>query len=314
MGIRKVAALLFCLIVLSGCTLLQDLNSPPGQRLRLMVTIDPESGHPPFDVTIRARIIDGSKETNPEGSYTYSLYVDGEPYDTITTAKDTRGETIHVNPLRWECRVSWTDGVNELGPVAVTAGLENEAPVIHPPRTKPAQTTGLFPLPDGCLGYLEPKQAYLFDFTYLKEEPLYPGYGTQEWGIYDEDPSVIVAWVCWAEEKGPDTPASVFTYPYFPGVFRVEDRHGALVIPWWTGAPDDKGRPIAPYPLPWPGNGGYFTPGCFDWDTCDGIAEQEWYLKITAEDLFGARSTRTFVYRLSPVAADSSHLDSDNEE
>jgi hypothetical protein len=278
---------IICLIALSGC---MQIDKP------LIVGVSPESGHPPFVIEVRA--------TAPgSGTYTFELYskqYGDEPYDTITTTEGTITVTIHIDPRDWHCEVIWTDGVIVRGPVAIRVGLENDPPIIHRP-----QMTGAWDYrgEGNYISYLSVGQAYTFDFSYIKEDVLYPGYLPRVWGIEDPDGDfcAIVAVTCWAREKGKDNPDSIYTYPYNPDEFQVNDRPGFLVFPWWTGQPDSQGRPMTPALLPWPGNGGYTTPGCFRWDLCGGVAEQPWYMDITAEDQYGARTTTRLPYRLAPV-------------
>lgn len=290
---RTAVLLVLCLIALSGC---MKVTEP------LAVTVTPESGHPPFEVTITALAAG-------VGTYTFQLFSDqfGDlPYDTITNTDGLIAVTIYIDPRDWHVEVTWTDGNEFYGPVIVRVGLENEAPVIHQPQVT-GKSMAIPPPWTDAIRYLEVGQAYTFNFTHMLEYPLYPGYRAREWGIEDPDGDAwqIAEVKCWAEKKGAEAPDSVFTYPFSPDVFWVDGVPGFLVFPWWSGELDNQGRPMAPKPLPWPGNGGYVTLLCFEWNLCAGVKEQAYYVDVTAEDEYGAQSTGRFPYMLAPVGADT---------
>ena len=111
--------ILFALLALNGCLI--DLGSgvtpAPGNQLMVMVT--PDSGHPPFEVTITAQ---------DKGGGTYTFEPTGQ---AAVTSEDRSYETV-VNEWPWECAVTWTDG-DSVAKATVRVALVNEPPTIRQP-------------------------------------------------------------------------------------------------------------------------------------------------------------------------------------
>jgi len=84
----------------------------------LVVEVSPDSGRPPFEVTVTVTDMG-------EGTYTYEI--SGQEAVESTEAVFT---TL-VDRYPWKVRVTWTDGAGGFSEATATVGLENEIPVAH---------------------------------------------------------------------------------------------------------------------------------------------------------------------------------------
>jgi hypothetical protein len=260
MRTRRAAAIVGAgiLFILAGCA-----EVPYGNPM--MVHVSPESGHPPFTVTITATGRDG-------GEYLFQL-----PDGDVRTGSPTI--TATVDRFDWHGSVVWTRGdlcnVREFVVQAVNA----------PP------TIG-FPLLAPYLDWhMRGRERTLLDFNFHDGGP----YGTWT-GIYDPDGDEwrIVSITLRAPLKDDDD--SIFCAPY-DGTYHAtwHDRvieNACVVYPLYTGkqvgglpcSPQgltEKGYPASPYQNPNLYYGQKFS-------------EQVATLTVIAEDSWGARAVRAF--------------------
>lgn len=288
------------------------------------VIVTPDSGHPPFKVTITVPDQGG-------GTYTY------EATGCAAVQSTERMYSVVIYEWPWQCRVTWTDGLGDFLEDVVMVGLDNVGPTIHRP------------LIDGKtdLWFGAPLERELIDCNYHAEEPLYPGYQSVVTGIIDpegDDWTLIGIEVKCDLLSEPDT---LFFPPYRPGKFHADgidnaaiwypayispDRAVGIESEWrdgkkykvgnevycgnygyecikghnaglWNkpreganwqkcwesiGSRWDIGLPYPPYP-----EYGYPFDACMDNDV-PFMPGQEATITITAEDQFGAATTETF--------------------
>jgi len=150
------------------------------------VKVSPDSGHPPFEVTITATAMVG-------GQYTFDL-----PSGTVEQESNTLNAVVDRDP--WEVRVLWSDGRDDPLEATCSVNVLNRGPKIRRPR--------LAPYADW---YLHPRERTLLDFNY------YAGsmYG-EATGIDDPEGDAwrVVNVVVRCEEKSIDD--SIFCPPYAP--------------------------------------------------------------------------------------------------
>lgn len=129
-----IAAIL--LYFLSGCTSFNQDSEV------LTVIADPNSGHPPFETTIKAVC---SKEG---GQYTWD-----ETGQWQGTGSTYNSHNTIVTTWPWHCTVTWTDGSGGFAEATVGVSLENKIPVAHSLWTVP--------------GYYQDGALILIDLRYL---------------------------------------------------------------------------------------------------------------------------------------------------
>jgi hypothetical protein len=266
---RSLWILILVTLALTGCSLLQP---PPPKAFQ--VTVSPESGHPPFAVTITATDMG-------EGTYTFEL-----PDETIKQSGNLLTATVDRDP--WTATVRWSSGTGIRHLVTIEVDIDNDPPDITAPR--------LAPYPDWLL---HPRERTLLDFND------YPGsmYGPRT-GIMDPDGDAwhIVEIQVLCETKY--MADSIFCPPYRPGIFHATFQghlidNACIVYPTYTGRIDEKtGLPFPPmveegYPYNFRTDNN-LTPGEMPAQTATII--------VTAEDEWGARARKSFEIQVAALA------------
>lgn len=249
--------LVIALLALSGCS----VTPPPFE-----VVVTPDSGHPPFAVTVTAQDMSG-------GTYTYEV----TGMAAVQSTENVFKTVVHEWP--WQCVVTWQDGDN-VEHATVHVGLNNVGPTINRP------------LLDGKkdLWYGVPLERILVDCNYHEEDPLYPGYLPVVTGIKDPDGDSWTLTALTIKCDLQDAPDMLFYPPYRPGEVHADGiENAAIWYPTYTGVTElISGLPYPPYP-----EQGY------PWNPClnNGVPTmppQDATITITAEDQFGASTTKTF--------------------
>lgn len=259
-----VAGMFVALAALYGCL-------SPAAPFDLVVT--PDSGHPPFAVTITAP---------DKGGGTYTYEATGE---AAVQSTDRSYQTV-VHEWPWQCRVTWTDG-DSVAQATAHVALNNVGPTINRP------------LLDGKsdLWYGVPLERILIDCNYHEEAPLWPGYRPVVTGIKDPegDRWTLIALDIKCDLQSPSD--TLFYPPYRPGVFHADGIDNAAVwYPTYIGPTEQISK--LPYP-PYPEMGYPFDP-CLD-NGVPKMPSQMATITITAEDEFGARTTKSFTIPVGPV-------------
>lgn len=190
-GLGVTAILLFSL---SGCMFIQK---------GFDVVVTPPSGHPPFEIEIRATDMGG-------GTYTFEL-----PGRSVQQPGSSLQTTVWAWP--WEVRVVWTDGYESHVATAAVA-LENEPPVIHWPRVN-----GIDPSYNAWI--LPELERAVFDFNPFETTPLWPGDQVYRFGVFDPEgdewkiTKVEVLWYGAGFVDGREV--TVYVPPFQPGVYHT---------------------------------------------------------------------------------------------
>ena len=264
---KKIAALIVMAVLfvsLTGCL----IEPRPIAETTLNAFLSPSTGHPAFETAVIVEDKDG-------GTYTYEA-----TGQAAVQSAENEFKTI-VDQYPWECVVTWTDGV-DVATTTVRAGLENEGPVVNKPRII------------GWQGI--PGSRTMVDCRYWADF-------NKETGIYDPegDDWTMTSLVIKCENNNkPDT-------MFYPSIYGIKEFHvdvntgcdtkdvypAAIWYPTYTAAIDKDTK--LPYSLR-----GH-----------DGVAEtgypavkksfrlplqrkQEATITISAEDEYGASTTRTF--------------------
>ncbi|NIA03547.1 MAG: hypothetical protein GWP12_03305 [Nitrospirae bacterium] len=202
--------LLIGTLLLTACSF---FTVPPSSTIQ--VQLSPDSGHPPFEVTITVTDIAG-------GHYTFKL-----PDRTIQ--QDSNTITAVVDSVPWNVTVICSTGDNNVLTGSCSANIVNRGPTIMRPR--------LAPYTDW---FLHPRERTLLDFNH-HDNSMY-GEGT---GIYDpEGDSWRIVDIEVKCQKKSDAD-SVFCPPYTPDdpkTFHalwndVVIENACVIYPTYTGKP-----------------------------------------------------------------------------
>ena len=226
------------------------------------VMVTPDSGHPPFSVTVTAADMSG-------GTYTY----EATGLAAVQSTKNVFKTVVHEWP--WFCAVTWNNG-DKVARYTVHVGLNNIGPTIY----KPLITNW----------YARPLERTLIDCTYREEKPLYPGYRPTITGIKDPEGDdwhlVSISVKCDLLDRN-DT---LFYPPYQPGIFHADGIDNAAIwYPTYGGAVNKVSE--LPYP-PYPESGYPYDP-CWTSDIPT-MQPQEATITIVAEDQSGAKTSKSF--------------------
>jgi len=174
------------------------------------VEIVPNSGHPPFEVTITATDMDS-------GVYTFDL-----PGQLVEQTSNTLKATVNRDP--YEVRVLWSDEEN--GPLEATKSINvvNEGPTIRRPRLGPNSDW-----------HLRPREKTLLDFNYFAGSMYGEATGIDD---PDGDSCHIIQITVRCEIKSVDD--SIFCPPYEQGVFHAFWQgylidNACIIYPTYTG-------------------------------------------------------------------------------
>jgi len=298
----KLTRLLLCcalLALLTGCAFVRSGS--------LVITATPEAGHPPFKIVISAYMTGSG-----EWSYEFELADVTLPPDEPGGGQLTT--TLYKEHVPGFIKVTATNldtGQTENGRVRID--LINQAVNMDDrPHVSSAGNSwsyaGLGPLvpkhADGAGGhFLVPMQYELFRCDRIELDPLYPGHQPDNWGFYDPDGDdwKIVDVEAWSEvlPGGEGNPDAVFpSVPYQDlDTYRCFGwENSFLIIPTWPYMDDGDDRWLCPA-MALPG----WHSVCHGFDHTvgyDKLPEQKYWVKITTEDEFGARRTKTFKYTL----------------
>ena len=175
---------------------------PPGG---FIVTLTPDKGHPPFNVTITVTNMGG-------GTYTYEM-----------TGKVTvqATESIHstvVGTWPWQCTVTWEDGLGGFRDAVAAIDLENTAPIIYWPRVN-----GIDPSYNAWI--LPELERAVFDFNPFETTALWPGDQVYRFGVFDpegDEWKITNVEVLWYGKPFPNgREVTVYAPPYQPGVYHT---------------------------------------------------------------------------------------------
>lgn len=258
-------------VILAGCAEAPYVNP-------MVVHVSPESGHPPFTVTIIVTGRDG-------GEYLFR-FPDGDVDTTEPSA------TATVDRLDWQGSVAWTRGdLHDAREFSV--GVVNAPPVIGRPA--------LAPHPEW---YLSPRERTLLDLNFRDGG----AYGTWS-GIYDPDGDEwrIVSIAIQAPLKA--DPDSIFCAP-FDGTYHATwhsnvIKNACVVYPLYTGK-SVGGLPCSPRGMP---EAGYPSSPYQECNLYYGkpFAEQRATITVVAEDSWGARATQAFEITTKELNYEDSH-------
>jgi len=195
-----VTGLLLALLALNGCI---PVAEP------FFVTTTPDSGHPPFAVTVAAFPVDPDKD----GS-TYTFGATGEA--SVQSTDSSYQTVIHEWP--WKCTVTWNNG-DSVAVATAHVALNNVGPTINRP------------LIDGKsdLWYGVPLERNSIDCRYHEETPLWPGYVPVVTGIKDPDGDSWTLTAISVQCDLLDDPDTLFMPPYRPGVFHADGMDNAVI-------------------------------------------------------------------------------------
>lgn len=273
MHARRLAAILGAgvLAALAGCAEAPYVNP-------MMVHVSPESGHPPFTVTITVTGRDG-------GEYLFQL-----PGGDVSSTEPT--VTATADSFDWHGSVVWTRGdlcdVREF-----TVQVVNAPPVILRPSLAPHLEW-----------YLTPRERTLLDFNFRDGGM----YGTSS-GIYDPDGDEwrIVSVAIQAPLK--DDPDSIFCAPH-DGSYHATwhsnvIENACVVYPLYTGK-EVGGLPCSPQGLTEEGypTSPYQNPNLYYGQA---FARQTAIIMVIAEDSLGARTAQGFEITVNELSYEDSH-------
>lgn len=264
------------LLVIAPLILLGSCTQPDLSPLNL--SIDPRSGHPPYEAVVHVL------DAGPGG---YTLVT---PSETIT--QQDPSFSVTVDRMAWTASVAWEgdDGDRRVG--EITAGTVNRAPIIGAPRLAPYNEWRL-----------RPRERTLIDFSYREG---FMGQGTT--GIRDPDGD---AW--WIETLTiqcslKDHPDSIFRSPLDGDLFHATWQghvvdNACIVYPCYTS---DEGPGGLPYPPRGMTEEGYPHDPYRDHNLYYGVAfpAQTARLTVSAVDSLGARTTETFTLPVSALPFD----------
>ena len=235
--------------------------------------VEPDSGHPPFEVTVTAPQI--------SGTYTWHF----EDHDLQTTRN-----VMRMLVEEWPAVVAVTLPTGDLQTASVN--LMNEAPVILRPTITSRSVCDW-----GT--YLIPGQRYLVDWNPQRDRY------SEKRGVWDpegDDWWIVSMEIQCAEKTMPDT---LFCPPY-QGVWHARQwfNQGDVIenavawYPVWTGKMEPlTGMPYAPFP-----ESGYPCDACNNRNKTPGrFPSQVAAIKVEVEDEYGARATAEFEVNLSPA-------------
>ena len=295
MKLKLILVLCFA-VLLGGCSL---FDSPA----ELVVTADRLAAHPPATIAIRADML-------PGWSFTFDTDV-----RTFRTGTNEVTITFYELPAVVEVTATKAGEIDQHGEIFID--LINE-PVNMDDRpfvasyghvqggTLPnAFKMALSPLHSSPSGdhYLSPLSYEVFLCERDAGEPFWPGDIPLDWGFYDPDGDEwhIVEVVAWYEEAGEADADAVFaSVPYSgDGAYEFKGHDNAfLIIPSWKQIVDTETHL---YKAPVGGVSGYPSVSyCYECSVGP-YPEQNYYVRITTEDVHKARNTKTFLYRLLPT-------------
>jgi len=305
----------FVVLLVLGVFILGGCFRPPIRDLA--VTVDKTEVHPPEAVTITAT------DLGPGWTYTFEMpswsMQQGSPQLTVTLhredvpgrirviAEDDTGQvkegevwiTLRNQPVNMDFRpfVSSYGFSNINLPSSIQFESTFDLMALYRDTDKPIKHIG----PD-TREYLTPLEYEVFRCEFITSDPLYPGHVPATYGFYDPDGDSwrIVEVEAWYQYK-PEKPDAVFASVRYqgPGIYKVGPWDNAfLIVPTWPLMIDaDEKLPLAP-----PGGVPGYPSVCHDYNCSVGpYPEQDYFVKITTEDEFGARRTKTFKYRLLPT-------------
>jgi len=292
----KLLALLCCMAVLGGCSFFDD-------PIELVVTAERLAAHPPATIAIRADLLPGwhfvfktdvrtfEPGTNEQIITFYVL----PAVVTVTASKagevDRKGEVfidLINSPVNMDDR-----------PFVASYGYIQGGTL---PNAFKSLLSPLHASPSGD-HFLSPLSYEVFLCERDEGEPFWPGDISLDWGFYDPDGDdwKIVEVVAWYEAAGINGADAVFaSVPYRgAGFYEFKGHDDAfLIIPSWPKIIDTE---TYLYKAP-PGGVPGYPSVCHEYDCSVGpYPEQDYFVKITTEDVFGAKNTKTFQYRLLPT-------------
>ena len=294
--------LLLCLaVILGGCT---QLDEPA-----LVVTADRLAAHPPATITIRADLAPGwsfAFDTDVRTFRNGTNEVEITFYElpaVVTVTGHYGGEThtgeIFIDLINEPVNMDDRPFVASYGhvqggtlPNTLSMALSPFDSLITPKHQSPSGDH-----------FLSPLSYEVFLCERDAGEAFWPGDIPLDWGFYDPDGDEwrIVEVVAWYEEAGEDYADAVFaSVPYSgEGVYKFK-RHpnSFLIIPSWPQIIDTETQILK---APVGGVPGYNAVSyCYECSVGE-YPEQNYYVKITTEDVHKARNTATFLYRLLPT-------------
>ena len=303
MKLKLIIVLCFA-VLLGGCSLLDE------PAAELVVSANKLAAHPPATITIRADLAPG---------WSFSFDTDERTFRTGTTEVSI---TFYELPAVVTVTAYKAGEIDQHGEIFID--LINE-PVNMSER--PAVTTygytqgGMLPNAlnnhlgpfDGVIGpqdlvryehYLSPLSYHVFLCKRYEGKEMPEGSSiTDSSGFYDPDGDEwhIVEVVAWYEAGGESNPDAVFaSVPYKgEGFYQVKrNENSFLIIPSWPQIiSPSTGTLTAP-----PGGVPGYPSVCHNYScSVANHPTQDYYVKITTEDVYGARNTKTFVYRLLPT-------------
>jgi len=304
MKLKIILLFSLCLaMVLGGCSY---LNEPTG----LVVTANKLAAHPPETITIRADPLNGwsfAFDTDVRTFRTGTNEVEITFYELPAVVKvtatrageiDRHGE-VFIDLINEPVNMDDRPFVASYGHVQ-GGTLPNTFGSAVSPFDAVISTKHQSPSGDY---FLSPLSYEVFLCERDAGEAFWPGDIPLDWGFYDPegDEWHIVEVVAWYVAAGESDADAVFaSVPYKgDGFYEFKGHDNAfLIIPSWPQIIDTETHILK---APVGGVPGYPSVGYCYSCSANNYPEQDYFVKITTEDCFGARNTKTFVYRMLPT-------------